>query len=342
MKLKNYLKKLFFTSVTLSLLLNNQPVNSAEKEVRLFSGRHYNTDKEVYQKFQEQTGIKVRYIETDGKAIIERLKREGKNSQADLVILVDAARIENASKANLFQKINSNILENSVPNNLRDPRNKWFGLTRRLRVIITNPDIVDITKIKNFEDLTNPSFKGKVCLRNRKSPYNQSLVSNQIAKKGVGQTKIWLKGLILNVSTPYFSGDSSLIRAVGQGTCGIGIVNHYYVARMLDGVKGPRDASLAEKIKLIIPNPAHVNITAGGVYKYAENKTEAIKLLEYLASSEGSQGLANKTYEHPLKESSQNRIVSKFGDFTPDNVTIKEIGKFNSKAIEIMKETGWN
>ncbi len=282
MKLNNYLKKLFFTAATLSLLLNNQPVNSAEKEVRLFSGRHYNTDKEVYQKFQEQTGIKVRYIETDGKAIIERLKREGKNSQADLVILVDAARIENASKANLFQKINSNILENSVPNNLRDPRNKWFGLTRRLRVIITNPDIVDITKIKNFEDLTNPSFKGKVCLRNRKSPYNQSLVSNQIAKKGC----------LLYTS--------------------------------------------------IIPNPAHVNITAGGVYKYAENKTEAIKLLEYLASSEGSQGLANKTYEHPLKESSQNRIVSKFGDFTPDNVTIKEIGKFNSKAIEIMKETGWN
>ena len=138
------------------------------------------------------------------------------------------------------------------------------------------------------------------------------------------------------------SGDSSLIRAVGQGKCGIGIVNHYYVARMLDGVKGPKDASLAEKIKLIIPNPAHVNITAGGVYKYAENKTEAIKLLEYLASSEGSQGLANKTYEHPLKESSQNRIVKKFGDFTPDNVTIKEIGKFNSKALEIMKETGWN
>ena len=199
MKLNNYLKKLFFTAATLSLLINNQPVNSAEKEVRLFSGRHYNTDKEVYQKFQEQTGIKVRYIETDGKAIIERLKREGKNSQADLVILVDAARIENASKANLFQKINSNILENSVPNNLRDPRNKWFGLTRRLRVIITNPDIVDITKIKNFEDLTNPSLKGKVCLRNRKSPYNQSLVSNQIAKKGVDQTKAWLKGLILNV-----------------------------------------------------------------------------------------------------------------------------------------------
>ena len=154
MKLNNYLKKLFFTAATLSLLLNNQPVNSAEKEVRLFSGRHYNTDKEVYQKFQEQTGIKVRYIETDGKAIIQRLKREGKNSQADLVILVDAARIQNASKANLFQKINSNILENSVPNNLRDPRNKWFGLTRRLRVIIANPDIVDITKIKNFEDLT--------------------------------------------------------------------------------------------------------------------------------------------------------------------------------------------
>ena len=342
MKLSNTLKKIFFTAVPLSLFIIIKLFYSAEREVRLFSGRHYNTDKEVYQKFEELTGIKVRYIETEGNAIIERLKREGKNSKADLVILVDAARIENASKANLFQEINSNILENSVPNNLRDPANKWFGLTRRLRVIIANPDIVDISKIKNFEDLANSSFKGKVCLRNRKSPYNQSLVSNQIAKKGVPQTEIWLKGLISNVSTPYFSGDSSLIRAVGEGKCGIGIVNHYYVARMLDGVKGSRDASTAKKIKIIIPDPAHVNITAGGVYKYAQNKTEAIMLLEYLASNEGSQGLANKTYEHPLKELSQNIIVSEFGDFKPDNVTIKELGKFNDKAITIMKEAGWN
>jgi len=342
MKLNNYLKKIFFSAATLSLFLSNQSVNSGEKEVRLFSGRHYNTDKEVYKKFQEQTGIKVRYIETDGKAIIERLKREGKNSQADLVILVDAARIQNASKANLFQKINSNVLENSVPNNLRDPGNRWFGITRRLRVIITNPDIVDSKKIKKFEDLTNPSFKGKVCLRNRKSPYNQSLVSSQIANKGVGPTKSWLKDLISNVSLPYFSGDSSLIRAVGQGKCGIGIVNHYYVARMLDGVKGPRDADLAEKVNLIIPNPAHVNITAGGVYKFAKNKTEAISLLEYLASSEGSQGLANKTYEHPLKELSKIKVVSEFGNFTPDGVTIKELGKYNKKAIKLMKDAGWN
>ena len=117
---------------------------------------------------------------------------------------------------------------------------------------------------------------------------------------------------------------------------------HYYFARIVDGVEGLRDASLAEKIKLIIPGPAHLNITAGGVYKFAENKTEAITLLEYLASYEGSQGLANKNYEHPLKELSKNRIVSKFGDLKPDNVTIKELGKFNNKAIKIMRETGWD
>ena len=337
------LKKLLYSAITCTFLLNiNFPVNSEEKEVKVYSGRHYNTDRVVFKKFAEETGIKVRLIEAAGISLIERLKREGKNSQADLILLVDAARITNAAKAGLLQSVESSSLENDVPVGLKDKNKEWYALTRRVRVMVVNPKVVDITKIKDYEDLADPSLKGKVCLRNRKSPYNQSLVANQIVNKGESKTKSWLNGMISNVSQPFFPGDISIIRAVSKKKCGVGIVNHYYVARMLAGVNGRRDALYAKRTSVITPNPAHVNISAGGVAKYATNKAEAIKLLEYLASPTGSKGLAAPTFEHPLKEVNQNSIVKDFGEFTPDMVTVEDLGDYNSIAIKMMKDAGWD
>ena len=337
------LKKLFYSALTFTFLFNlNIPTNATEREVKVYSGRHYNTDRSVYKKFAEETGIKVRLIEASGISLIERLKREGKNSQADLILLVDAARITNAAKANLLQKINSPNLENDVPSGLKDPGKEWYALTRRVRVMVANPKVVDINKIKDYSDLSDPSLKGKVCLRNRKSPYNQSLVANQIANKGEAATQTWLNGMISNVSQPFFPGDIALVRAVSKKKCGIGIVNHYYVARMLAGINGRRDTLYARRTSVITPNPAHVNISAGGVAKYAKNKNEAIKLLEFLASPEGSKGLAAPTFEHPLKEVNQNEIVKNFGEFTSDKVTVEELGEYNYRAIQMMKNSGWN
>ena len=336
-------RKLFFSALSFTFLFNViTPVNSTEREVKVYSGRHYNTDRGVYKKFADETGIKVRLIEASGISLIERLKREGKNSQADLILLVDAARITNAAKAGLLQSIDSSNLENDVPEGLKDPGKEWYALTRRVRVMIANPKVVDVEKIKDYTDLADPSLKGKVCLRNRKSPYNQSLVANQIVNKGEIETKSWLKGMIANVSQPFFPGDISIIRAVSKKKCGVGIVNHYYVARMLAGVNGRRDALYAKRASVITPNPAHVNISAGGIAKYATNKTEAVQLLEFLASPEGSKGLAAPTFEHPLKEVNQNKIVKNFGDFTPDKVTVEELGINNSLAIKLMKEAGWD
>ena len=336
-------KKLIYSALTCTFLLNvNIPVNSTEKEVKVYSGRHYNTDRSVYKKFAEETGIKVRLIEAAGISLIERLKREGKNSQADLILLVDAARITNAAKAGLLQSVESSSLENDVPVGLKDKNKEWYALTRRVRVMVVNPKVVDISKIKDYEDLADPSLKGKVCLRNRKSPYNQSLVANQIVNKGESKTKSWLNGMISNVSQPFFPGDISIIRAVSKKKCGVGIVNHYYVARMLAGVNGRRDALYAKRTSVITPNPAHVNISAGGVAKYATNKAEAIKLLEYLASPTGSKGLAAPTFEHPLREVNQNSIVKDFGEFTPDLVTVEDLGDYNSIAIKMMKDAGWD
>ena len=337
------LKKLIFSALTFITFFNlNVPVNSTEREVKVYSGRHYNTDRGVYKKFAEETGIKVRLIEAAGISLIERLRREGENSQADLILLVDAARITNAAKAGLLQKIKSSNLEKDVPIGLKDPGKEWYALTRRVRVMVINPKIIDINKINDYTDLADPYFKGKVCLRNRKSPYNQSLVANQIVNKGEAKTRSWLSGMISNVSQPFFPGDISIVRAVSKRKCGVGIVNHYYVARMLAGVNGRRDALYAKRIAVITPNPAHVNISAGGVAKYATNKTEAIKLLEFLASPEGSKGLAAPTFEHPLKEVNQNPIVKNFGDFNSDKVTIEELGEYNSLAIKMMKEAGWD
>ena len=240
------LKKILYSALSFSLLFNlNIPVNSTEREVKVYSGRHYNTDRGVYKKFSEETGIKVRLIEAAGISLIERLKREGKNSQADLILLVDAARITNAAKAGLLQSINSSSLENDVPDDLKDPSKEWYALTRRVRVMVANPKVVDVSKIKDYTDLADPSLKGKVCLRNRKSPYNQSLVANQIVNKGELKTKAWLSGMISNVSKDFFPGDISIIRAVSKKKCGVGIVNHYYVARMLAGVNGRRDSLLS-------------------------------------------------------------------------------------------------
>ena len=336
-------KKLFYSALTCTFFFNLYlPSYSTQREVRVYSGRHYNTDRNVYKKFAEETGIKVRLIEAAGISLIERLKREGENSQADLILLVDAARITNAAKLGLLQKIESASLENDVPEGLKDKSKEWYALTRRVRVMVVNPKVVDVNKINDYTDLADPSLKGKVCLRNRKSPYNQSLVANQIVNKGQEATKNWLDGMISNVSQPFFPGDISIVRAVSKKKCGVGIVNHYYVARMLAGVNGRRDVLYAKKTAVLTPSPAHVNISAGGIARFAENKAEAVKLLEYLASPVGSKGLAAPTFEHPLKEVNQNQIVREFGEFTPDKVTVEQLGDNNSLAIKMMKEAGWD
>ncbi len=336
-------KKLFYSALTCTFIFNvNLPSYSTEKEVRVYSGRHYNTDRNVFKKFAQETGVKVRLIEASGISLLERLRREGENTQADLILLVDAARITKAAKLDLLQKIESSSLENAVPQGLKDPNKQWYGLTRRVRVMVANPKVVDVSKINDYTYLADPSLKGKVCLRNRKSPYNQSLVANQIVNKGQEATKNWLKGMISNVSQPFFPGDISIVRAVSKKKCGVGIVNHYYVARMLAGVNGRRDALYAKKTTVLTPSPAHVNISAGGISKFAKNKAEAVNLLEYLASPSGSKGLAAPTFEHPLKEANQNQIVKEFGEFTPDKVTVDQLGENNSMAIKMMKDSGWN
>ena len=328
--------------VALSLMAPFAAIPSVEaKEVRVYSGRHYNTDRAAYKQFSKETGIKVRLIEATGISLVERLKREGKNSNADVILLVDAARVNNAAEAGLLQPVLSKELQSNVPSRYRDPLNRWFGFTRRVRAIIVNPNVVDLNTIKTYSDLANPVLKGKLCLRKRKNVYNQSLVADQIILKGETAASEWVKGMVRNVKQPYFGGDVSLIRAVGQGKCGVGLVNHYYLARMQAGSSGKDDRNVTSNIKLIMPNPAHVNISAAGVAKSAKNKAEAIKFIKFISSPKGSRLIAEPTFEYPLKKLGTSKELKAFGTFTPDNVSISALGATQKTAIQVMANAGW-
>ena len=311
------------------------------KEVKVYSGRHYNTDRAAYKQFSEETGIKVRLIEATGISLVERLKREGTNSNADVILLVDSARINNAADAGLLQPVSSKTLQSNIPSRYRDPLNRWFGFTRRVRAIIVNSNVVDPDTIKSYSDLADPALKGKLCLRKRKNVYNQSLVADQIIVNGKSAASTWVKGMIKNVSQPYFGGDVSLIRAVGQGKCGVGLVNHYYLARMQAGASGKNDQKVTSNIKLVMPNPAHVNISAAGVAKSAKNKTEAIKFIEFISSPKGSQLIAGPTFEYPLKNLGTAKELKAFGTFTPDSVSVSDLGSTQKIAIQVMANAGW-
>jgi iron(III) transport system substrate-binding protein len=295
----------------------------------------------VYKKFSDKTGIKVRLVEASGISLVQRLKSEGKNTKADVIILVDAARINNAANAGLFAPIQSSSLEKSVPLRYRDPNNRWFGLTRRVRAIIVNPLLVSPVSVSSYSQLASPSLTGKVCLRKRKNVYNQSLVADQLALHGTTQVKSWLKGVTNNVSEPYFGGDIGLIRAVAQGQCGVGVVNHYYLARMRAGVNGKKDQKLGNDVKIVMPKPAHVNISAAAISRYSKNKKNAVKLIEFLSSPQGSAGIAGPTYEFPLQGVGGSTYLKGMTKFTPDRVTISELSRYNAEAIRLMTEAGW-
>ena len=324
-----------------TLVLSLSAPATLAQEVRVYSGRHYSSDNAIFERFTKATGIKVRLLESNDSAIVERLRSEGSNSSADVLILVDAAKLANATELGLFQAIGSAELMRDVPLSLRDPKGRWFGLTRRVRAFVVNPSLVNPGSLKTYADLAKPTLKGKLCLRDRKSVYNQSLVADQLILRGAKATEQWIEGMIANVSRPLFSSDTPLIRAVGNGECGVGLVNTYYVARMLAGDTGRADQLLAERLKVLFPDPAHVNISGAGVVKTSRNPQAALKLIEFLASPSGGRGYAEANNEYPLRGSGENPILKRFGPFRADGVSAEQLGANNKAAVKLMEANGW-
>ena len=311
------------------------------REIGVYSGRHYNTDKRLYDRFTQETGIQVKLLEAKDDALIQRLAKEGEDSPADVLILADAARLDRATGMDLFQPVESETLNQSVPADLRDSKNRWFGFTRRLRAPMFNPVKVKPDEVSRYEDLAAPGLKGRLCLRNRRSVYNQSLVAFMLDTRGENETTEWIQGMVANLAQPVFSSDTPMIRAVAQGDCGVALANSYYLGRMQAGDKGDADLALSRKVSVRWPDPVHVNITGGGVTRASRNLDDARRFLEFLSSDQAQDGYATANHEYPLRSLSNNPVVKAWGPFQPAAVAAQRLGELNAKAVELMAANGW-
>ncbi|MEO0927981.1 MAG: Fe(3+) ABC transporter substrate-binding protein [Cyanobacteria bacterium J06643_13] len=309
-------------------------------QVNIYSSRHYNTDDQLYDGFTEKTGISINLIEGKDDELIERVKSEGANSPADILITVDAGRLWRAAEAGIFAPVESTILEEKIPENLQDPENLWFGYSKRARVIIYNKDRVDPSQLSTYEDLADPKWQGKFIVRSSSNIYNQSLVAGMIEEKGEEATAQWIEGLVSNFARAPQGNDTSQIEDVAAGVADLTLANTYYLARYAD------NPEVFEKVGIFYPNQedggTHVNISGAGLLKNAPNREQAIAFLEYLASPEAQEFFALGNNEYPVVEGTPiNPIVEGFGDFKDNTTNVSAYGQNNADAVKIMDLSGW-
>jgi iron(III) transport system substrate-binding protein len=318
---------------------------AAAQEVNLYSSRHYDTDVALYEGFTEETGIAVNLIEASEDELIERIKAEGANSPADVLITVDAGRLWRAEDAGLFQPVSSPVLEERIPANLRHPEGKWFGLSQRLRGIVYANDRVEPSEITAYEDLADPKWQGRICIRSSTNVYNQSLVGSMIETLGVEQTEAWAKGLVDNLARSPQGGDTDQIKAVAAGECDVAVVNHYYLVRLIKS-DDPEERAVAEKVDILFPNQdgrgAHANISGAGVIATAPNQENAIKFLEYLTTPEAQDYFAQGNNEFPVVAGVKlDPVLEGWGEIKTDAVNAAKLGENNPEAVKLMDRVGW-
>ena len=321
---------------------------SNANEVNIFSSRHYDSDIQLYQKFTAKTGISVNVVSGKDKALTKRILEEDKDCKADLYITADAGRLGTAEAKGMFQRVSSKILKQKIPSNFRS--SYWFGIAKRARVIYYASDRLSKSDLKglSYEDLADFKWKGKVVIRQSNNIYNQSLVASLIENNGAKKTATWAKGLVDNMARPAKGNDRAQILAVAAGEAELAVANTYYIALMLSGKKGEEQKAAAQKVELLFPNQenrgTHMNISGGGVLKYAPNKENAIKLLEFLLTDEAQKHIVNNTFEYPMVDTVKpNKLIAQFGlDFKQDVVTkVSSYGKRQAEALKIMMEAGW-
>ena len=309
--------------------------------IGVYSGRHYNTDQELYDRFTAETGIRVKLLEAKDDALIQRLRSEGMDSPADVLILADAARLDRAAQLDLFQPVDSPDLKAAVPADLRDPNNRWFGLTRRLRAPMINVDRVKTAEVDSYQKLADPALKGRLCLRNRRSVYNQSLVAFMLDRAGEAATAAWIRGMVANLAQPVYGSDTPMIRAVAQGRCGVALANSYYLGRLQAGDTGADDQKLSTAVQVVWPDPVHVNITGGGITRHSQHPKEARRFLEFLASNQAQGGYAAANHEYPIRGFGNEPVLSAWGPFRQADVSAARLGELNGKALDLMTANGW-
>jgi len=311
---------------------------SNSKVLHVYSGRHYDVEK-AFKEYEEETGVKIEFLTGVDAELRERIAAEGADTEADAYITVDAGNLASAAKAGLFRPIDSPKLEKVIPAQYRDPDGRWFGLALRARTIIYNTDALSEDEVpKHYEDLAKPEWKGRVCLRNSTNDYQQSLVASMIIQDGEAETLKVLEGWTRNAEI--YANDTEMIQAMGAGACDVGIANHYYLARELE-----QNPDLP--VGLIWANQdtggTHVNISGGGVTKYAKNPKLAQDFLEWLGTK-GQSVLVDSNHEFPASTAAtpEPLITKEFGlDFKRQPLDAKKIGELNPEAVRLMDQAGF-
>jgi iron(III) transport system substrate-binding protein len=330
----------------LAIVLVTFCAQSLAAEVNVYSGRKEKLIKPLLDRFTAETGIKTNLVTAKADKLLTRLENEGRNTPADLFITVDAGRLYRAKQAGVLQATTSDVLEKSVPAHLRDPDGQWVGLSRRARVVFYVKDRVDPSELESYEDLASDKWKNRICIRGSSNIYNQSLVASLLAANGPGATQQWAEGLVKNMARPPKGGDRDQIKAAAAGVCDLAVANTYYYGQMLTNKNDPTQVKAAEAMGVFWPNQdgrgAHVNISGAGITKYARNRDNAIKLLEFMVSPESQKWYAEVNYEYPVVESAEvSSLVNSWGDFKADEINPDVLGKNNAEAVRIMDRAGW-
>ena len=340
------------TAVATSLVLASSAF-AQSNEINIYSARHYPTDEALYGNFSKATGIKINRVDADDAGIIARLKAEGSSSAADVILLVDAARLWLGEADGMFQPIRSKILDDAIPEQLRGKKNDngetpWFGFSTRARVIVYNKSSVNKQDVDTYEKLANPVNHGKLCIRSGSHPYNLSLFGSVMEHIGPPATEQWLKGLVNNMARSPKGGDTDQIMGVASGECAVAVSNTYYIARLMRSNK-PEDKAAFEKVGVVFPNQSswgtHVNIAGGAVARYSKNSANAIKFLEYLASASAQNHFADGNNEWPAARgvSIANPALQAMtgGSFKSETVPISLVGMNQVKVQQMLDRVGF-
>ncbi|MDX9706145.1 MAG: Fe(3+) ABC transporter substrate-binding protein [Azospira sp.] len=315
-----------------------------DKVLNLYSARHYQTDEALYTNFTKQTGIRINRIEGKEDELLERIRNEGANSPADVLLTVDASRLAKAHEMGLFTPVRSTLLESRIPAHLR--AEDWFSFSVRARVIVYDKATVNAADVQSYDDLADPKLKGKVCSRSGSHPYNLSLMASIIAHQGADKAEAWAKGVVANFARVPRGGDTDQIKAVAAGECGVAISNSYYVARLMRSDKDA-DKKVVEKIGIVWPNQngtgTHINVSGAGVLKHAPHKEAAVKFLEYLASDEAQRYFADGNNEWPVVNGLKvdNPALTRLGPFKADTLPVGKLQMYSTKAQVIFDRAGY-
>lgn len=328
----------------LVLVLGISNAGAAEKVLNIYSHRQPFLIEPFIEAYTKLTGTKVNIVYAS-KGLAQRLMAEGESSPADVILTVDIARLHVYADKNLLQPVHSDILKKNIPPHMRAPDDTWFALSKRARVIAVSREVKDVQSIKTYEDLADPKWKGRICVRPGSHVYNRALVASMIDAHGMEETEKWAKGLVANLARRPQANDRAQVKAVFEGVCDIAIINNYYYGKLLTS-DNPMQQQWGQSVKLIFPNQdgrgTHVNISGGGVPKYAPHRDEAVRFLEFLTSKTAQDLYGEINFEYPVNpEVEETETLKSWGEFKEDDMPISRIAELAPEAQRVIDRVGW-